>query len=145
MVVVKESKSDNGNHTINQIEPINGPIGCIADDKQRTSSPLSRRPPHPHPPSSPTTAAILPAELLSGHRGLCTLLQISSTFGRWQVGGKRQTSSGQAQRLAALMIIGYEYIVKSPAKQKTKRTQVVPERCLLASLKFSDYLRSETT
>jgi hypothetical protein len=33
-----KSKSDNGSHTIDQIEPINGPIGCIADDKQRKAA-----------------------------------------------------------------------------------------------------------
>ncbi|KAJ7859748.1 hypothetical protein B0H13DRAFT_1901339 [Mycena leptocephala] len=39
VVVVKDkSKSDNGNHTIDQIEPINGPIGCIANNKQAALS-----------------------------------------------------------------------------------------------------------
>ncbi|KAJ7901505.1 hypothetical protein B0H13DRAFT_1882928 [Mycena leptocephala] len=99
-VVKDEVEVDNGNHTISQIEPINGPISCITDDKQQTSSPLSRRPPHPHPPSSPTTVAILPAESLSGHRDFKFLQHL--------VGGKSVASIEQVQ-------------VKP-------RTQVVPEQ-----------------
>jgi hypothetical protein len=78
-----KSKSDNGNHTISQIEPINEPISYITD-KQQTSSPLSRRPPHPHPPS-PTTVAILPAESLSGRRDTT-----SNFFNIWSVASVEQ-------------------------------------------------------
>jgi hypothetical protein len=82
VVVVKdEVEVGQWKHTINQIEPINQSIALrTTNNKQAALSPDD------HliliPPSSPATAAILPAESLSGHCGLCTLLQIiSSTFG----------------------------------------------------------------